>query len=538
VVSNASNINSVAGNSTNINSVAGSITNVNTVASNLASVNNFADVYRIASSAPTTSLDVGDLYFDTTSDTLKVYGASGWQSAGSSINGTSQRYHYDITGTPTSVTGADANGNTLTYDAGYVDVYVNGVRMSDADITVTSGDTVTFTEALANGDEVDIVGYGTFSVASLNADNLDSGTVPDARITGAYTGITNLTMSGNLTVDTNTLVVDSSNNRVGINTTGSVRDLQIGDNTRSASILSLQTNSTGNGSIYFGDNTTTNAEYAGMIRYSHSDNAMLFWTSSTERMRIDSSGNLLVGKTNQTANVAGTEIEGSGTIVSTRDNNTNMFLNRKTSDGNLIEFRKDNIGVGSIGYVSTGQYIQGETDHSGIRFGGNQLIPFRNGSDTDATTDLGASGVRYRNLYLSGGVYLGGTGSANLLDDYEEGTWTPTVSQGTVTSVRSSYIKIGKRVTISAELNTFSNRTNSGSIEIQSLPFTQDTAKDRVCIGTAMWQYVDQENNAVFNATNGLQFYKSQSGAFDSLRYNDLNNSLTTVYFFATYVTT
>jgi len=42
----------------------------------------------------------------------------------------------------------------------------------------------------------------------------------------------------------------------------------------------------------------------------------------------------------------------------------------------------------------------------------------------------------------------------------------------------------------------------------------------------------------VFNATNGLQFYKSQSGAFDSLRYNDLNNSLTTVYFFATYVTT
>jgi predicted RecA/RadA family phage recombinase len=153
-------------------------------------VNNFADVYRIASSAPTSSLDIGDLYFDTTSDTLKVYGASGWQSAGSSINGTSQRYHYDISGTPTSVTGADANGNTLSYDAGYVDVYVNGVRMSQADITVTSGDTVTFTEALADGDEVDIVGYGTFAVASLNADNLDSGTVPSARVSGAYTGIT------------------------------------------------------------------------------------------------------------------------------------------------------------------------------------------------------------------------------------------------------------------------------------------------------------------------------------------------------------
>jgi hypothetical protein len=164
VVSNASNINSVAGsNATNINSVAGSITNVNTVATNLASVNNFADVYRIDSSAPTTSLDVGDLYFDTTSDILKVYGASGWQSAGSSVNGTSQRYHYDIGGAVTSVTGSDANGNTLAYDAGYVDVYVNGVRMSTADVTVTSGDTVTFeTEALASGDEVDIVGIWYF----------------------------------------------------------------------------------------------------------------------------------------------------------------------------------------------------------------------------------------------------------------------------------------------------------------------------------------------------------------------------------------
>jgi hypothetical protein len=33
--------------------------------------------------------------------------------------------------------------------------------------------------------------------------------------------------------------------------------------------------------------------------------------------------------------------------------------------------------------------------------------------------------VAFKDLYLSGGVYLGGTGAANLLDDYEEGTWTP-----------------------------------------------------------------------------------------------------------------
>ena len=79
VNSNATNINSAVSNATNINSVAGSITNVNTVANNISSVNSFANTYRIASSAPTSSLDQGDLYFDTTSNELRVYNGSSWQ---------------------------------------------------------------------------------------------------------------------------------------------------------------------------------------------------------------------------------------------------------------------------------------------------------------------------------------------------------------------------------------------------------------------------------------------------------------------------
>ena len=79
VHNNATNINSAVSNATNINSVAGSISNVNTVATNLSSVNSFANTYRIASSAPTSSLDQGDLYFDTTSNELRVYNGSSWQ---------------------------------------------------------------------------------------------------------------------------------------------------------------------------------------------------------------------------------------------------------------------------------------------------------------------------------------------------------------------------------------------------------------------------------------------------------------------------
>ena len=104
VANNATNINTVAGNNTNINTVAGansnittvagansnistvaaSIANVNTAASNISNVNSFAATYQIASSAPSTdgagnALAAGDLYFDTTSNELRVHNGSTFQ---------------------------------------------------------------------------------------------------------------------------------------------------------------------------------------------------------------------------------------------------------------------------------------------------------------------------------------------------------------------------------------------------------------------------------------------------------------------------
>ena len=173
---------------TKINNVSDNMSAVTNVSTNLSSVQNFADVYRVASSAPATSLDVGDLYFDTTANELKVYKSSGWAAAGSTVNGTSRRYTYNITGTPTTVSGADAKGSTLAYDAGFVDVYLNGVRLSNSsgsytgDVTVSSGTSVVFANALAAGDVVDVVAYGTFSAAAIDGSDITSGTINDARL--------------------------------------------------------------------------------------------------------------------------------------------------------------------------------------------------------------------------------------------------------------------------------------------------------------------------------------------------------------------
>ena len=148
--SNASNINAVASANTNITNVANALSNINQVAGNLTGVTSFADIYLgAASSNPTTdadgsALEDGDLYFNTTSNNLRVFStASGWQSAGSVTNGTSARFTFTVSGTPTTISGNDDSGNALTYDANFMDVYLNGVKqVNGTDVTITSGNSI------------------------------------------------------------------------------------------------------------------------------------------------------------------------------------------------------------------------------------------------------------------------------------------------------------------------------------------------------------------------------------------------------------
>jgi len=143
-------------------------------------------------------------------------------------------------------------------------------------------------------------------------------------------------------------------------------------------------------------------------------------------------------------------------ITVDNDGATVATFDRATSDGDIVEFQKSGTTVGSIGYVSTGLYIDGEAGHAGFRFGGLDVTPRRNGADVDATVQLGTSTSRFKDLYLSGGVYLGGTGAANYLDDYETGTWTPVIdfnlggSATTYGQISGQYTKIGNLVTCKA----------------------------------------------------------------------------------------
>ena len=191
---------------------------------------------------------------------------------------------------------------------------------------------------------------------------------------------------------------------------------------------------------------------------------------------IDSNENVLIGMTTANTNNDGAGIRSDGLIHAKRANVV-ATLNRKTSDGAIIEVAKDNTIVGSIGTVGNQSYIHGAGTDAGLYWGSNNVYPYRSTGLNDATIDLGQSAKRFKDAYLSGGVYLGGTGSANKLDDYEEGSWTP-LAKGTSTNPSSAptligrYTKIGNQVNLYLKFDAVSFAGASGGVYFDGLPFS------------------------------------------------------------------
>jgi hypothetical protein len=106
--------------------------------------------------------------------------------------------------------------------------------------------------------------------------------------------------------------------------------------------------------------------------------------------------------------------------------------------------------------------------------GANALVPYNYDglAVRDAEIDLGyPSSYRWKDLYLSGGAYLGGTGAANKLDDYEEGTWTPSLPDGATYTIQTgTYTKIGNVVHIEMRLGWSANGSTI-DFRINGLPF-------------------------------------------------------------------
>lgn len=159
-------IDAVAAIEAQVVTVAGIAADVSVVADNLADVTNFADVYQGPKAvAPTlrnngAALQAGDIYFDTVLDRMQVYTGTAWEAAASSINGTLNRVAYTATAGQTVF--------AVIYDVGFVDVWLNGVKLVVGDdFTATNGTSITLTVAATLGDSVDILSFGAFAMADM-----------------------------------------------------------------------------------------------------------------------------------------------------------------------------------------------------------------------------------------------------------------------------------------------------------------------------------------------------------------------------------
>jgi len=213
------------------------------------------------------------------------------------------------------------------------------------------------------------------------------------------------------TGETERLRVDSSGN-VGIGTSSPTQVFEINNGSNTAAAIKV-TDTSGYTELFFGDSADDDAGY---VSYRHATNHMAFGVNASERMRIDSSGDLLVGKTTTAIGTAGSRFISNGQIQATASGNEPFFANRLSSDGVLFDFRKDGSTVGSISTIASTMYLG--TGDVNLRLGASTDIRpvFSTGLNRDNAIDLGTSSARFKGLYIGDNIaHLDAAGNARVL---------------------------------------------------------------------------------------------------------------------------
>ena len=419
------------------------------------------------------------------------------------------RYNYTATAGQTSFSGADNSNVTLTYtDTNYTDVYLNGtLLLAVTDYTSTTGTTIVLASAASLNDVLEVVVYDAFSVADT-VSSVDGGT---------FKGNVNFTAA---TVHTNGITMPDS----AIAKFGTDDDLTIQHTGTSAFIR----NETGSLILRTDALRVLNDANSEQILHGDADGAVTLYFNNAIKIATKATGVTVTGEMAATtmdlssnAVIDGTALV-TGVLTTTAQvvqnggfdsNDASSVIAADGEADNAYAMRVENLE--STDDRSYGLYIQAgstSTDHA------LEIV------DHDAATNLfrlTGAGV----LSVPVGIELGSgvdATAANILDDYEEGTWTPAAGSGlTVNGTYSSsghYTKIGRMVYVKAFLTGATNVACSQNGQIcTGLPFAPNVSGENVGISmddgrvasracSALSNSTVQNSSAIAATANGISF--------------------------------
>ncbi len=349
----------------------------------------------------------GALYFNSVTNEMRVYDGANWIAASSAGNVSLILYEYTATAGQTTFSGSDDNSATLSYTVDNLQVVMNGIVLDPSDFTAANGTSVVLASGAAAGDLINIYAFKSFTTADmvsktnggtfagavtvpqLNADNLRL----DGNTISTTSGDMTLDAVGDVVIDADGAdirlkhagtewgrFVDSTNNFLILNPIADKDIIFNGiDGSSEISALTLDMSDAGKavfnagatfgGSVGIGTGSPSSTltvrafedSANGGIRFESADgseNATIdinnsanfrFRQNGNDRMRINNSGSLLVGKTTAGSGQIGFEYEANnGATLITRSQLTCLIINRLHTDGQLVEFRHANAVEGGI----------------------------------------------------------------------------------------------------------------------------------------------------------------------------------------------
>ena len=382
------------------------------------------------------------------------------------------------------------NGFTLA-GSDLLNVYLNGVLLDSSDYTSdASADSVAITN-LASGDVVHIQVIGALDYSNF---------VPAGG--GTFSG--NVAVTGDLTVDTSTLKVDSSNNRVGINTASPISSAHISTSATDAIPTNpLAQNTDNNVAVIV--NTNNSANYSGLKLETRTSGASAWlianeWqsqylgdlvfrnrnagTTSEERMRIDSSGNVGINTDSPDAN-SKLHISGGSTDYHT------LVIDTTASGGGGMMLRHSAANKGYVGTAGSTHLSGSSTDDILVR-ATNKLLFASNGNNKRLEVDT------------SGDIYSTGW------TDYGSSVTLGGVNTSAAQTKQVHYKIIGKLLFFQFYINATSNGTNFSF----NLP---KTAVDEYFRGVCapVW------NNGVAQTNGGGDHWEIKNSNIVHIKVND-----------------